>query len=334
MGKKVLFISVPFMSLYKDVIGELEKQGYDVTYMQDKHFAHNSYDIHNRTPNIVGSFLQARKHRKYWYRQIRKGMRNLYFDYLLVIDGFSLVNSGFVELLEKWNPRIKKILYLFDKTYNNYLFDFVFKSFDKIFTFDIHDSQYYGINLLPIYWVPTSSATKTIDVFGFGTYMPNRYTLYNYVYNLTKESKLKCFIKLYIGETNNTLCFRLRKRIGRLSYPNEIYQSSLATHETIPPSEFRRLLSESRVILDSHDVAQDGLTARFMWALGSGAKIVTTNKAIRDYPFYDENQIVIFDEKNPSLSMDFFQSDYEMNEKKREIINQYRIDNWVKTLMA
>lgn len=334
MGKKVLLISIPFMSLYKDIIGELEKQGYDVTFMADTHMSHNSYDIIKGTPNRIGYYVQAKRHEKFWQRQVRNNPCDLFFDYLLVIDGFSLVNSGFIELLEKKNPNIKKVLYLFDKTYRNYCFDLNFKYFNKIYTFDIQDSEYYGINLLPIYWVPSQSRIETIDIFGFGTYMPNRFILFNYVDQLTKGTNLKKYIKIYVKGYSGTCVYKIRKVLGRLSYPVEIYKSPLVTHQTIPPSEFRKLLSESKVILDSHDVVQDGLTARFMWALGSGKKIITTNKAVQNYSFYDEKQIKIFEETNPNVLMDFLQSDYKIDEKKRIIVDQYRIDNWVKELLA
>lgn len=334
MSKKVLFISVPFMSLYRDVIEELNRQGYEVTYLQDCHLPHNFYDIHKRRPNSFEIFLQGRIHKRYWKKQIRECQSDFVFDILLVIDGFSLVNSGFLEYLEQKNPMIKKVLYLFDRTYNNYLFDLIFKSFHQVYSFDLQDCKYYGLKLLPIYWVPTTSSVKKIDVFGFGTYMPNRYILFDYVNNLTKGTQLVTIIKLYLNEYPNTLRFKIRKLIKGGLCPDNVYKSSLITHQTIPPCEFRKMLSESKIVLDSHDIVQDGLTARFMWALGSGAKIVTTNSAVRHYPFYDEHQIAIFDVENPYVSKEFLTSEYVVDDNKRRVIDQYRIDNWIRTLLS
>ena len=334
MKKKVLFISVSFMSLYKDIINELEKQGYDVIYMQDIHFPRNGFDINKRKPLYIELYRQSFKHKKYWRKQIREHNIDFVFDYLLVIDGFSLVNSGFLDFLEKKNPNIKKVLYLFDRTHNNYRFDLLFKSFDKIYSFDQLDCKLFGLTLLPIYWVPTSSNIKKIDIFGFGTYMPNRYILFNYVENLTRDTHLKTYIKLYMKEIPNTLKYKLRKLIKGSWYPESVYNSSLSTNKTIPPSIFRSMLSEARIVLDTHDVVQDGLTARFMWALGAGSKIITTNKSVMDYPFFDENQIAIFDIDHPFITKDFLTTGCEIDINKKSIIDQYRIDNWIKTLLS
>lgn len=332
MGRRVLLISVKFMSLYQDIIRELENQGYDVSFLEDVNFNRNYYNLHRRGNQYFHVF-QGKYNRYYWQKKIKENKIDYRFDYLLCIDGFSLINSGFIDFLETYNPSIKKILYLFDRTYQNYRFDLLFSKFDKIYSFDLKDCKEYGLNVLPIYWIPCDNSDKIYDIFGFGTYMKNRFQLFKYVDAISQEKGLNSFIKLYLPEKKESIISKIRDKIRGNSIPKEVYSSPLLTHSTMPPYKFREYLGSSHIVLDTHDILQDGLTARFMWALGSGANIITTNKAARKYPFYNDKKILIVDLNNLKLKPEIF--DYnESGGYLPSLINQYRIDNWIKTIMS
>ena len=118
----------------------------------------------------------------------------------------------------------------------------------------------------------------------------------------------------------------------------EWYSSPLITPKQIPTSEYRKLIKRSKIVLDSNAAHQDGLTARFMWSLGEERKIITTNKAVKEYDFYTPEQIFVVDSIGNLLAdscLDrFVNSDFHMNEILRQKVNAYRIDNWIKTLFA
>ena len=77
---------------------------------------------------------------------------------------------------------------------------------------------------------------------------------------------------------------------------------------------------------------QDGLTARCMWALGAEKKIITTNKAVKQYPFYSPDQFFVLNNSSEGL-VSFLASDFKMSNEVREIIKQYRIDNWLRLMV-
>lgn len=118
--------------------------------------------------------------------------------------------------------------------------------------------------------------------------------------------------------------------------PPEWHNSPLITHELLPTSQYRELIKRSKIILDSNAAHQDGLTARFMWALGEEAKIVTTNVAVKKYDFYTLEQIYVIDNIDsfsPGEDFDeFVKTPLIMQKDHREIIRRYRIDNWINTL--
>ena len=55
--------------------------------------------------------------------------------------------------------------------------------------------------------------------------------------------------------------------------------------------EMNQLFLNSRCILDSPQAGQLGLTIRVLEALGAKKKLITTNKDIKNYDFYKEENI-------------------------------------------
>lgn len=330
MKRRVLLLTNQFMDIYKDIITELELQNYNVTFFEDFAVKNDPLLIRNREWPEKDYIAREEYLSQYWRNFFTSYSGNLCFDSLLVIDGMS-VCPFFIEELTRQNPHLRKVLYLYDRTYKNYRFDLNFKYFDKVFTFDRLDSEYYKIPLLPIYWVPTKEkeVVTNYSVFAFATFQKERYRIFHEVFGLCKKLHLPCYIKVYIPKESN----KLRSLIKRLLHKDlaaGLDREMIAT-EPLSPSDFRRFIAQSEVILDTHNSFQDGLTARFMWAIGAGKKIITTNKSAEDYSFYNKQQIYILGEDERLLES-FLDTDCAISAAQSQIVNQYRIDNWIKTL--
>ena len=109
--------------------------------------------------------------------------------------------------------------------------------------------------------------------------------------------------------------------------------NGLVTNKALSPKDFRDNINESEVIIDTHVEYQDGLTARFMWALGAEKKIVTTNKNVKEYDFYTPEQFFILGEDSLNKLNEFVCSKFSMSEQNRNIISKYRIDNWIDAIL-
>ncbi len=90
------------------------------------------------------------------------------------------------------------------------------------------------------------------------------------------------------------------------------------------------LVSKSKVIIDIEHLKQKGLTMRTLEMLGSNKKIITTNKEVLNYDFFDENNICVIDRNNPIINKSFFESDFRIIDE--EIYNKYSINKWVETI--
>lgn len=339
---RVLLISPTWVNIHSDIHRQLEEMGYEVCFIPENSFPEDSYRVKGRKKEVSSSAEESMKS-EYWRQHI--DYENKYFDYLIVVDGQG-INDVLFKTLKSVNPDIYCVNYLYDTTHSVYHFDKNFGYFDRVFTFDRQESEKYGIELLPIYWTPTNSnkLEQKYDVFGFGSYSKSRYRLYRFIDEIANQLGKRAYIKVYHNQIKrkwlhlaNNLVRKILRRPALISLSE--YKSDLISNQLLSTNDFRNFIESSDVIIDSKVLDQDGLTARFMWALGAEKKIITTNSVARYYPFFTENQILVLDEnkslhRQEKLVRDFLSSDFEMDDKCRETIKRFRIDNWINVLLS
>ena len=94
----------------------------------------------------------------------------------------------------------------------------------------------------------------------------------------------------------------------------------------MPLSEVNDYITRSKVLLDINRLGQIGLTFRVFESLGLEKKLITTNADIKNYDFYNPNNILIIDEKDPIIPVSFFENEYE--KIPDSILNQYTLKGW------
>lgn len=337
--KKIFLIAPTHMDLYKDIVEELENKGFSVEFLAVKVFPHDPFFISTRYSWLYNKGKFLKKLETYWDQLYISGKYSFEYDYLLVING-TVVHPKLFYYLRKHNPKIECVNYLFDSTQNVYHFDRNFKYFNRIFTFDRKDAEKFSINFLPIYWKDTTTPPghNSIQLFGFGVFNKTRYEVYSSLIDKCKDFSENSFVKLYVPEINNIKLFKLKNIIKKIIHlpvdlSFEEYNSPLITHKTLTPKEFRDYIFNSNIIVDTSNSKQDGLTARFMWALGAGKKIITNNSSVLDYPFYSPEQFYVIDGNYLGLE-DFINTPFNPSQEYKTIIEQWRLDNWVIKLLS
>ena len=82
--------------------------------------------------------------------------------------------------------------------------------------------------------------------------------------------------------------------------------------------------------MDIPRIGQHGLTMRIFECLATNTKIVTTNKSIKNYPFYNPSNIYIL-ENDYLPDIAWFEKEYiPIGES---VIKKYSIENWVKAIL-
>ncbi|WP_281322428.1 hypothetical protein [Flavobacterium aestivum] len=99
------------------------------------------------------------------------------------------------------------------------------------------------------------------------------------------------------------------------------------TTKHIPLSVVNDYISNSAVLLDINRKGQNGLTFRVFESLGLEKKLITTNADVKNYDFYNPNNILIVDEKTPNIPLDFFNNEYE--KIPEVILKKYTLDGWI-----
>lgn len=83
-------------------------------------------------------------------------------------------------------------------------------------------------------------------------------------------------------------------------------------------------------VLDINHPRQTGLTMRTFEVLGAGCKLITTNAHIKEYPFYNTNNIFIIDRNNPHIEKAFIEKPFIPYSK--EINHTYSLVGWIEDI--
>ena len=77
---------------------------------------------------------------------------------------------------------------------------------------------------------------------------------------------------------------------------------------------------------------QTGLSFRFFEAMALKKKVITNNSTVKEYDFYNSENIMVVKDDLSNIERSFFDSSYQ--ELQPEIYNKYTIQNWVKTVFG
>lgn len=338
---KVLFIAPRYLNIYKDVIKGLTDLGYNVDYIPEYSSSFDPLNLQRKGYVKFPIVLFDLYLNHYWEKLLMSDQYNKVYDILFVLDGQG-INKQIFKILKDRNPSLKTINYLFDTTKGVYNFEKNFKYFDNIATFDNEEAETYSIKYLPIYWIDESDKPNyELDIFGLGAYSKSRYNFFSDLIAISKSCGLSYYIKLWTPGLKNLKIYKFKSKIRKLfnlkeHIPLSVYQSDITTISAINPKEFRGIIASSNIIVDSCAEHQVGLTARFMWALGLGKKIITTNKYVFQNSFCSTEQVFLYDMSSIINNADLYKfinnTAFIPDECKKQI-EHFRIDNWLKFLL-
>lgn len=166
----------------------------------------------------------------------------------------------------------------------------------------------------------------------------NFYFDFDYDYPINENSDIVYYIGAYYENRMAELILILRE-LEKYAVKFDI---NLRNHSsTIPKKEknikffkeytdFRTNLSwmkNAKVLLDFKVEEHNGLSLRFFEALKYNKKIITNNKTVLDFDFYDPQNIFILHHDDLNKLGDFLQSEY--RKVPDEIVDQYSFSSWL-----
>lgn len=298
--KKILFLSVSFFKYERAIVKRLAEMGAQVDFYDER--PSNS----NFSKGIIRfnkRFYQTQIHR--YYQKILKEIQGKGYDYFLLIKG-EATPAFFLEEVKRNNPRMEMIHYNFDPLTEYPLLISNLQYFDKKFTFERSDAQKYNLHFRPLFYLDEYRDSDRefqhfeYDVVFIGSAHTDRYVVGEKVKAVANKLNLKSFFYYYaMGKT----AFRLKKL-----FDSNMKQFDLKTvsFEKLNHEQIIDYYRKSKAVLDINKPFQNGLTIRTFEVLAAGRKLITTNTDIKNYPFYNPDNILIIDRENVELHPDFF----------------------------
>ena len=175
---------------------------------------------------------------------------------------------------------------------------------------------------------PATTAIPKYDVLTVSSFDKRFPIFYRIAFQL-KEHNLS-FKFLFVSRNIGYKTFKYNlKRMMKQQFNSLIEKSIRFQSKKIPLKNLLELYKETRIIVDIVQGNQSGLSFRVFEAIALEKKIITNNPNIKNYNFYNPNNILVIDDE---LQFDtpFFETDY--TPIPDAIYNQYNIDSWVNVI--
>lgn len=312
---KMLLVGMNFYNYEVLIKEEFERQGYCVDLVSD---IPQNYTLLKKLLGNKWANKAAEMHQK----KMLKKRENEKYDLVLVIVGRFLLRDVMTVLKEKCRGNI--VLYLWDDVARVENFEEVKDIYDKIYSFDPVDTKKYGFLFLPLFYTNEYTSAWQDE---------KKYDIYSALSNHSDRLRIgRDISEQGIAQGRNILFFM---NLGRYDYLRKLFnkkrkQPIRFVSKPIDKVENIKYMRKAKAILDIQHTTQVGLTIRTLEALACEIKLITTNSSIKEYDFYNPNNILVIDRNNPIVDWRFIDEPYVKLEQN--IYNKYSLKTWTEVI--
>ena len=231
------------------------------------------------------------------YGSWKKNIKN----YEMIIIGENYYDFEFSKYIKKKNKDCKVIVFFWNKlVFDSYLNILNDPNVDEFYTFDEEDAEKYKLALNTTFYTKRKKLPR----------------------NEIKNDLV--FIGRSKDRENNLLKIKKQLEKHDLDLDFNIIKDE---KDYIEYDDYLKKVSKAKAILEYNAYDQHGLSLRVMESIFFEKKLITNNKHIKKYKFYNRNNIFIIGEDKWSNVKKFINSKYKKNDKK--IIDYYDFDKWI-----
>lgn len=328
--KRILLIAPAFFDYYKNILAELQNMGYEADYICDT-YSNSSF---SKALGRINKKLIQGSMKKAFSKDILPKIRKKEYDFVLVVAGMTFAfSSDMVEKIRKIQSGAEFILYQWDSEENLPYVVEIHPFFDRIYSFDPVDcKKNEGCTFLPLFYnrqyEEIGEKAKPFkwkyDCSYIGTAHPQKYEGINQMTKVLKDLMPRQYIYHYMPSCLKYVYHKLFAEEFRSARFSEFQK------EKLPISMATKIFEQSKCILDAPQAGQRGLTIRTIECLGAKRKLITTNTDVKNYDFYRETNILVFQGEVDNNST-FFTKEYE--DVPEEIYHKYSLRQWIGTLL-
>lgn len=319
--KTVLLIAPKYFDYEKLIKKAIEKHGAKVI------LYYENLDEVNLRYRFISVYLTSFKNRvidKYYSKIAQKFEGDI--DVVLVIRGSSCSENTMRLFRKAFKPNCYFILYQWDSVENNTNALKIARYFDSVLTFDIADSKKYGWKYRPLFYISDESIeydARSIDAAYICSIHSKRVELYKKIKDSAKKNKIKLYKHIY----SDPKFFLKRKYINRANELHDIKISEL-NFKKIDNYRLNRIYGNCKIVIDYTHPLQTGYTMRTIESLGHKCKLITNNKNICEADFYNPDNIMVYDDTNAEIPLQFLTTPYKYCDAG--IYERYSLEAWLK----
>ena len=303
-GKQVLMFSPYGATKHygESIKEELEKRG-AIVKGYDERPSQNSFSkiiirlLKKKIPQIFDAYI----------KRVIEENENVVFDYILICRGEAFTPQT-IQLLRKKYPKAKVILYFWDILRCADV-RINIPHADRAMSFDPQDvEENEGLEFRPTFFVNDYMSVKQnteqeYDVCFIGSMRPNRYKIIKRIDDYFKSQNINFFKYLYVP----SVLVYLKDYIFNFPYIalKEVRFSPLSLKGNVA------ILDNCKAIFDINNPVQKSLSTRAFEAMAAKRKYITTNPEVKNYDFYNPNNIAVIDINNPIIKKSFFDSPFQ-----------------------
>lgn len=309
---QICLISFDFWNYDHHVVDALQKKGVDAHHINLRGYKHKYPTPFHRVGNFFGKVFLKRnvkkiKREEYIIKQLSALGKQ---DQILIINPEIISTETHQKIKQLTN---RYVAYLYDSSKRRPIAHLLEANlFDTVFSFDPEDVKTYTLKPLT-----------------------------NYIYfdkkPITERLKYDCFTICYLDErldTVNKIAEVFRRKNLRSHFvivgknkPESIHEAIVFSENRFNQEQVHHKINESKAILDLLRDDQAGLSFRIFEAMGFQKKIITSNKYVQEFDFYNPDNILIIDPENIAIPESFFKTPY--TPIPQEIYRKYSLDGWV-----
>ncbi|WP_310992335.1 hypothetical protein [Aequorivita marina] len=311
---KICLISFDFWNYDHHIVDALREKDIAAHHINLRSYKHSYPTPFHRIGNFFGKLFLK--------RNIKKIKREEYIinelaalgkqDQVLVINP-EVISIATHQKIKSFTNRY--IAYLYDSSKRNPISHLLnIDLFNEVFSFDSEDVATYNLKPLTNY-----------------IYFDKKPLLDN------REIKYDCFTITSIDERLAALnkiseYFREQQLVSRFLLvgkrePESLHEDIIFSQDRMNQDELHENIAKSRAVLDLLRIDQTGISFRVFEAMGFQKKIITSNKYIQDFDFYNPENILIIDPENPLIPESFLKTAYVPI--PQEVYRKYTLEGWV-----
>lgn len=319
---KICLISFDFWHYDEHIVNKLKEKGVEAYHINIGAFTHKNFGarVTNAMSKVfIGKNLKHEKRQNFIIESLEKIGKQ---DQILVINPEN-IEERVHQVIRKYTDR--NIAYLYDSMSRNPA-QHILHFFDTVFSFDDEDVKEHGFKKITNYnyleYCPAEKQNPKLDLFYITSYDTQRLLRLNLLINQISDLNLK-FKTIVAGKKS------WKNKIVQIIDSKNINIINFRT-KNIPQQSLPKLYKNTRVILDLQRDNQMGLSFRIFEAMALEKKFITDNQNIKNYDFYNLNNILVLNEDFSNIEKSFFENKYE--KLPDEIYYKYTLDNWVNTV--